>query len=132
DHQFFWGGYWMFLVVSILTLLFGAFSGDLRGAIIAQKDFEYQGSVALFDKPFNLSHNTILFLENTMSNQSQNPSSIPPDVCELLERARQYALDIERHARIESSQGHLSPTDLALFSRLVMFLRFDIAQVTTG
>lgn len=67
-----------------------------------------------------------------MSNQSQNPSAIPPDVQELLERARQYALDIERHARTESSQGHLSPTDLAFFSRLVTFLRFDVARVTTG
>lgn len=55
----------------------------------------------------------------------------PQDV-ELLQRARQYALDLERQARIESSQGHLSPTDLALFSRVVSFLRWDIATHLTG
>lgn len=51
---------------------------------------------------------------------------------DLLDQARQYALDIERHARLEHAQGHLSPTDLALFSRLVMFLRYRIAQDTVG
>ena len=51
---------------------------------------------------------------------------------ELLHKARQYALDLERHARIEAAQSHLSPTDLALFSRLVVFLRYDIAQAITG
>ena len=50
----------------------------------------------------------------------------------LIEKAREYALDIERHSRQESSQSQLSPTDLAFFSRLVMFLRYEIAEDLTG
>lgn len=67
-----------------------------------------------------------------MSNKPHNLKPLMPDLQELLDRARQYALDVERHARQESSQGHLSPTDLAFFSRLVSFLRYDISTVTTG
>ena len=59
-------------------------------------------------------------------------SNLSAEQQELLQRARQFAMDLERHARIESSQGHLSPTDLALFGRVMNFLRYDIAQAMTG
>ena len=47
-------------------------------------------------------------------------------------KARQFALDLERHIRHESGQGTLSPTDIALFSRVIMFLRYQISEDLTG
>lgn len=64
--------------------------------------------------------------------RTPNGKTLSDEEQKMLFFARQYALEIERHARMESSQGHLSPTDLALMSRLVMFLRYDIARTTTG
>ena len=51
---------------------------------------------------------------------------------QVVTRAREFALDLERHIRHESGQGTLSPTDIALFSRIIMFLRYQIAEDLTG
>lgn len=40
----------------------------------------------------------------------------------VLERARQWALELRRLHRTELAQNHLSPTDSALLNRLVAFL----------
>lgn len=55
-----------------------------------------------------------------------------PELLHLLDRAYEYSLTLERHARQESSQSQLSPTDLALFSRVISFLRYELPENLTG
>lgn len=50
----------------------------------------------------------------------------------LIYRARMLALDLERHARQESAQGQMSPTDHSLYARVIDLLRHDIARSLTG
>lgn len=54
------------------------------------------------------------------------------EVLKTLEEAYQYSLEIERHARQESGQSQLSPTDMAFFSRLITYLRYDLPKQLTG
>lgn len=50
----------------------------------------------------------------------------------LLNQAYEYSLALERHARYEAEQSQLSPTDLAFFSRMVSFLRYQLPEQLTG
>lgn len=61
-----------------------------------------------------------------MSNQEN------PELLHLLNQAYEYSLALERHARQESAQSQLSPTDLAFFSRMVSFLRYQMPEQLTG
>jgi len=63
---------------------------------------------------------------------AQNTQETQETYAELVAKAREYALDLERHIRHESGQGQLSPTDIALFSRIIMFLRYQVAEDLTG
>lgn len=60
------------------------------------------------------------------------PTERQQQLIQMLEKAYQFSLDIERHARQESAQSQLSPTDLAFHSRLVEFLRYELPQSVTG
>lgn len=55
------------------------------------------------------------------------PTERQQQLIQMLEKAYQFSLDIERHARQESAQSQLSPTDLAFHSRLVEFLRLVLS-----
>ena len=50
----------------------------------------------------------------------------------VLQEAREHANDLERHVREESLQNHISPVDMAFFSRLTFFLRYGLAEDLTG
>lgn len=58
--------------------------------------------------------------------------NIPPHIVETLEKGYQYSLDLERQARLESAQAQLSPTDMALFSRIISYLRYELPEQLTG
>lgn len=60
-----------------------------------------------------------------MNDQHQNTDQ---SIINFIEKAQQYALDVERYARLEASQSQLSPTDLAFLSRIVTFLRYEVPQ----
>lgn len=48
---------------------------------------------------------------------------------ELAAKAREWGLDLRRYQRQEQMQGHLSPTDSALLTRLQDFLEKEVAPV---
>lgn len=55
-----------------------------------------------------------------------------PDMAIILGEARKYAQELREHVQNKAEAGTLSPAEMALFSRMVFFLEFGLAEDLTG